>query len=262
MTAELPGYRVVDTAATVAEDGLRNDVAAFLGSTERGPLNLAVRVAGRQAYAAVFGGSATGSVPRAVAAYFSNGGEIAWVVRAGRDGSPARAALDLGRTGSDGGWTVDGPRRMSFPGTRLELTAATPGRWANGTQVRILYRAYGGTGAPEVDVAVTVPGQATVRRTGLAADELLDAFVSTGVVSASFTGPAGVGRPDDSSGPAVVIRTEVLGNGREPVMDARELQAAVEVQAEVEEIAMVCIPDLAELLPRADADTLMSELTS
>jgi phage tail sheath protein FI len=262
MTAELPGYRVVDTAATVAEDGLRNDVAAFLGSTERGPLNLAVRVAGRQAYAAVFGGPGTGSVPRALAAYFSNGGEVAWVVRAGRAGGAAHAVLDLGQPGPDGGWTADGPRRMGFPGTQLELTAVSPGRWANGTQVRVVYRAYGRTGAPEVDVAVAVPGQAPMRRTGLAADELLDAFTSTRVVSARFTGPAVEGRPDDSSGPAAVTRTAVLVDGREPVMEASELRAAVEVQAQIEEIAMVCVPDLAELLSGADADDLMFELTS
>src|SRR5215207_8828490 len=110
MTTELPGYRVVDSPATVAEDGLRNDVAAFLGSTERGPINTAVRVDGRQAYSAVFGGPGTGTVPRAVAAYFSNGGQVAWVVRAGSGGQPARAVLELGQVAADGGWTIDGPR--------------------------------------------------------------------------------------------------------------------------------------------------------
>jgi len=262
MAAEFPGYRVVDMAATVAGDGLRNDVAVFLGSTERGPLNLAVRVAGRQDYASVFGGPGTGSVPRAVAAYFSNGGEVAWVVRAGRDGSAAHAVLGLGQLGPDGGWTVDGPRRIACPGTQLELTAVSPGQWANGTQVRVVYRAYGRTGGPELDLAVTVPGQAPTRRTGLAADELLDAFISTGVVSAAFGGSPVEGRPDDSSGPAAVSRTAVLADGREPTMETPELRAAVEVQAQIEEIALVCMPDLAELLPRADADKLMSEMAS
>jgi hypothetical protein len=252
----------VDTVATVAEDGLRNDIAAFLGSTERGPLNIAVRVEGRQAYAAVFGGPGTGTVPRAVAAYFSNGGQVAWVVRAGRDGAAAHGPLDLGQPGTDGGWTADGPRRIGLPGTQLQLAAASPGEWAIGTQVRVVYRAYGRTGAPELDLAVLAPGMAPLRRTGLMADDLLDALTSSGVVTGSFAGQPVEGKPDDSSGPAQLSWSTVLADGREPVLAAPELQAAVDVQAQIEEIAMVCVPDLAELLPHADADDLLSGLAS
>src|SRR3954467_9221038 len=100
MTAELPGYRVVDTAAAVAEDGLRNDVAAFLGSTERGPLNLAVRVAGRQADAAIFGGPANragarGAVPDRLGAPAprsgpGSGARLLLQRRRGRMGGPSR----------------------------------------------------------------------------------------------------------------------------------------------------------------------------
>lgn len=262
MTAELPGYRIIDAAVTVAEDGLRNDVAAFLGSTERGPLNVGVRVQGRQAYAAVFGGPGTGTVPRALAAYFANGGEVAWVVRAGRGGAAAHALLDLGQPGPDGRWTVDGPRRMPFPGTQLQLTAASPGAWAGGTEIRIVYRAYGRTGAPELDLEVRVPGMAPMRRAGLASDELLDALTGIGVASGSFTGQPVDGRPDDSSGPARLAWAAFLTGGREPVMEASELSAAVDVQAQIEEIAVVCVPDLAELIPRADADDLLSSMAS
>lgn len=262
MTVELPGYRVVDSPPTVAEDGLRNDVAAFLGSTERGPLNVAARIEGRQAYSAVFGGPRTGTVPRAIAAYFSNGGQVAWVVRAGRDGGAATAALDLGGVGADGGWSADGPRRISLPGTELVLSAASPGAWATGTQVQTVYRAYGPTGAPELDLSVSVPGMAPVRRIGLASDELLDALTSTRVVTGSFPGPPVGGRLDDSSGPAQLVWTAVLAGGAEPVMAAPELRAAVDIQAQIEEIALVCIPDLSEQLSRADADDVLLEMAS
>jgi phage tail sheath protein FI len=262
MTDELPGYRVVDSPATVAEDGLRNDVAAFLGSTERGPMNLAVRVSGRQAYAAAFGGPGTGTIPRALAAYFSNGGEVAWVVRAGRDGRPAAGQLILGDVAADGSWTGDGPRRMSFPGSSLQLAATSPGEWARGTHVRVVYRAYGRIGVPELDLTVAVPGMPALRRTGLAADELLDALASTGLVTARFSGTPGAGRLDDTSGPAQVTRTTVLNGGAEPMMDGLELREAVEIQAQVEEIALVCVPDLSEQLSRAEADDVLFELAS
>jgi Bacteriophage tail sheath protein len=257
-----PGYRVVDSPRTVAENGLRNDVAAFLGSTERGPLNVAVRVAGRQAYATVFGGPATGSVPRAVAAYYSNGGEVCWVVRAGLGGRAASSLLDLGQISADGGWTNDGPRRMSFPGTKLLLTASSVGTWATGCEVRIVYRAFGHTGAAEIDLTVQMPGIAAVRRTGLASDELLDALTSTGVITGGFIGPAVAARPDDPSGPAQLTWVTTLAGGAEPEMGSREISAAVGTQAQIEEIAMVCIPDLAELLSKDAVDDVLSEVAS
>lgn len=258
----LPGYRVVDSPATAAEDGLRNDVAAFLGSTERGPLNVAVRIDGRQAYQAVFGGWRTGTVPRALAAYFSNGGEVGWVVRAGSAGRPARAAVEFGDTDSDGYWTTDGPRRLALPGTSLQLVAATPGKWADGTQVRIVYRAFGPTGPPELDLSIAVPGAAPFLRTGLAGDELLDALASTGLLIGSFTGAPAIGRLDDSSGRAERTWTAALAAGAEPDMAAAELQEAVEIQAQIEEIALVCVPELAEQLPAAAATEVLFELAS
>ncbi len=262
MTVELPGYRVVDSATTVAESGLRNDVTAFLGSTERGPLNVAVRVDGRQAYAATFGGAGTGSVPRALAAYFSNGGEVAWVVRAGRDGSAAGGQLDLGEVAGDGDWTDEGPRRTSLPGSSLTLEATSPGAWARGTEVRLVYRAYGRLGAPELDLTVAATGLPIIRRSGLAPDELVDALTSTGLVAGRFTGSPGTGRPDDASGPGQLVWTTVLGGGTEPVLEGPELSAAIEVQAQLEEIALVCVPDLAELLPRQAAHDVLVDLAA
>ena len=265
MTVALPGYRVVDSPRTVAEDGLRNDVAAFLGGTARGPLGLPVRVQSRQDFQASYGGPAVGprgSVARAVSAYFSNGGQAAWVVRAGRDGSPATAEIRFGEVDTEGAWTTDGPVRIGLPGTRLVLRATSPGEWANGITARVIYRAYGALRRPELDLVVEPPGGPSLWRTGLVADELLEAVASTGLLLASFYGPAVPGTDTGPGGPARLVRGAILGGGTEPTLDALALQAAVEAQAPVEEIAMICVPDLAEQLAPEDTDAVLFQLAS
>ena len=258
MTVELPAYRVVDSAFTVAEDTLRNDVAAFLGSTMRGPCGVPIRVTGWQGYVAFFGGPA-GTVPRAVSAFFANGGQVAWVVRAGRDGSPATAELPLGDVDDHGEWTADGPARISLPGTTLALRATSPGAWADGIAVRVTYRAHGLLGQPELDLAVEMPGQAPRWRAGLAPGELLDAIAATELVTATLVGPAAVGS-SGTVGPARLAREVVLAGGAEPVVDTLALEKAVEAQAQVEEIALVCVPDLAVLLDPDDQDEVLAGL--
>jgi hypothetical protein len=258
VTFELPGYRVVDGARMVAEDGLRNDVTAFLGSTMRGPCDVPVRVTSTQEYAATYGGP-TGSVPRAVAAYFANGGEVAWVIRAGRSGLAATARIVIGDVDPGGGWTAGGPVRLGLPGRELELTATSPGTWADGISVRLAYRAYGHLGEPVLELTVEQPGEAPRWRTGLAEDELLDAVASTGLLTASFAGPPVTGDLG-ASGPARVVRYAVLADGREPVLDALSLLSAVDAQAQVEEIAMVCVPDLSLLLDPDDQNVVLLEL--
>jgi uncharacterized protein len=147
-TLELPGYRVVREQRPAPEEGLRNDVAAFLGRTVRGPLGVPVRVTGRQAYATTFGGLREGlAAPRAVEAYFANDGQVAWVVRVGRGGAPATDAVALGAV-AGGTWAPGGPTRLALPGSTLRLTATSSGGWANGTAVRVTYSAFGPLGAP------------------------------------------------------------------------------------------------------------------
>jgi phage tail sheath protein FI len=255
MTATaLPGYRVVTTVQPLREEGLRNDVTAFLGSTVRGPLGVPVRVAGRQAYAAAYGGAERGTVPRAFAAFVANGGEVAWVVRAGLGGAPAAADVVLA------GSAV--PARVDLPGSTLRLTATSPGEWGNGMRVRITYRAYGFAGDAELDLVVEAGGTGAFRRAGLAADELVDAIAATGLVTASFDGPPlarapGAGNP----GPSQLVWAAVLSGGEEPVLDRAALLAGLDAQAEVEEVALVCVPRLADL-PELDQDDVVAALAT
>jgi phage tail sheath protein FI len=255
--ATLPGFRIVDGVRRLPEDGLRNDVAAFLGSAERGPLGLPVRVDSRRAYEAVFGGQGTGTVPRAVAAYFANGGQVAWIVRAGRDGGISHAAVEFGADGA-GSWARGGPARLALPGTRLLVAGTGPGRWADGTVLHLAYRAFGVSGDPELDVAATFPDGRVIRAAGLTPAEVPAALGSSGLLAASWDGPPV--SPSAVPGPAALTWTELLSGGAEPVLDATALRAAIDDQAQVGEIALVCIPGLAGLLDEDGQDEVAATL--
>jgi hypothetical protein len=247
-TTELPGYRVVRGVRATPEEGLRNDVAGFVGRAARGPIGVPVRVSSRRAYATVFGGQLAGAAtPRAIEAFFANEGEVAWVVRTGRDGAAATDVAELGTVA-----------RLSLPGKHLRVTATSPGTWANGTLVRVDYRAFGPAGEPELDVRIMVPGESAVQRIGLAADELLDAIATTGLVSASFEGAA----VSTTTGPSWGSWTLALDNGAEPAQSREDYLEAVTAQAQVPEIALVCAPDLEGDLAPAEHDEVVAALAT
>jgi phage tail sheath protein FI len=260
-TLEIPGYRVVPGASVVPEQGLRNDVAGFLGRTRRGPLGVPVRVEGRRAYAAVFGGQAAGmATPRAIEAYFANDGQVAWVVRTGSGGAAATAHAALG-TVTAGAWEAGGPARLTLPGNELHVAATSPGLWAEGATVRVTYRAFGLTGDPELDVRVEVPGEPALQRSGLRADELLAAIGATGLLTAAFAGdPVTGATAGPSPGPASQTWTLTLADASEPAATADDYAATVIAQAQVDEIALVCAPDLEDDLPAPDHDDVVAQL--
>jgi Bacteriophage tail sheath protein len=262
-TLELPGYRVVSGERPIPEEGLRNDVAAFLGRTDRGPLGLAVRVASRHAYAAVYGRQRIGlATPRAVEAYFANEGEVAWVLRTGRGGAAASAEVELGAV-SGGTWAAGGPARLTLPGNRLRVTATSPGLWACGTTVKITYRAFSPTGAPELDVRIVVPDEPVIQRSGLTADELLPAIGSSGLLTAAFAGkPVTAEAADPSSGPSQRLWRCTLGGGAEPSVERRDYLDAVLEQAQIDEIALVCAPDLDSDLDEPEQEDIVAALAS
>lgn len=231
--ALLPGYRVVDAALPVAEEGLRNDVAAFVGSTARGPVGVPVRVGSRQSYLRTFGGWAPGTLPRAVAAYFANGGEVVWVVRAGRGGARARGTLSL---------EAVGPAEAGHPGLVVSLEATSPGRWAEGTIVAVTLRAFGQLGRPTADVTLDVPGELPLRRAGLPLDRLADAIAATALVTATVEVVGADG--SRAAGPAVRTEQVTLRGGVEPEPDLAALRDGLMAQAEVEEVSLVGVPGL------------------
>lgn len=258
----IPGFRVVHGARTAPEDGLRNDVAGFLGPTARGPVGVPVRVEGRRAYGAVFGGALTGAAtPRAVEAYFANDGRVAWVLRTGRGGAPATGSIELGGV-TAGAWDAGGPARLTLPGNRIEVRATSPGAWAEGTVVRVTYRAFGMTGAPELDVRVEVPGEPRTQRVGLAPRELPGALAEGGLLEAAFAGDAVTGVPAGATGPAGALWSATLSGGADPRPDRDDYMDAAESQAQIGEIALVCAPDLGVELDATGHDAVVAALAA
>jgi phage tail sheath protein FI len=260
-TLELPGYRVVRGQRPIPEQGLRNDVAAFLGRTDRGPLGVAVRITSRHAYGAVHGRQRSGlATPRAVEAYFANGGEVAWVLRTGHGGARATADIQLAAV-AGGGWVAGGPARLSLPGNRLRVTATSEGPWATGIELRLTYRAFGTAGAPQLDVRITVPGEGVVQRTGLAEDELLDAIAVSGLLVGAFEGEPVAAEPaGPTSGPAAQRWTLVLGEAADPQVTRADYLDAIVAQGQIDEIALVCAADLEADLDPIAQDEVLAEL--
>ena len=143
---------------------LRTDVAGFIGRARRGPLTdggraVAVRLDGENEWLRHFGGlDSRASTSYAMRGYFQNGGQIAWTVRVS---GAAAAASALWQPGRD-----------TVPLPDYQVEAASPGDWANGTQVQISYLASGPAGSPTVDLRVEAPAEPVEMFTGLAPQAL------------------------------------------------------------------------------------------
>lgn len=108
---------------------VRLDTTAFIGLAERGPLNTPVPIESPAAFAHVFGAALGGlAMPRAVAAFFAEGGQRAVVLRC-MDHRNARTA----RFVLPGLEVADAvPARRT-----LRIAARNPGQWGNGLLLRL-----------------------------------------------------------------------------------------------------------------------------
>lgn len=137
----LPGV-VCEAALPRAEEGLPQlDVVGFVGFAERGPLNTPVALEDISQYQAVFGGDLLlarqhgkpvfAHLPRAVQAFFDNGGRRCYAVRVAGDAAWANRFRVPGLVAFDGGMEQG---RLSL------VDAAWVGRWSDavsvGTQLR------------------------------------------------------------------------------------------------------------------------------
>jgi hypothetical protein len=131
----LPGVAVRAAAASVAENPLRMDVAGFVGFAERGPLDTPVMVEDIGQYRAIFGGDVFlarskglpiyAQLPRAVQAFFDNGGRRCYVVRvAGKEARANRFAIP--------GLVAWRPQADVLP---VACPAGSVGRWSDNLQV-------------------------------------------------------------------------------------------------------------------------------
>ena len=117
-----PGVYIEPRDPTPQVGDGRDDVAAFVGIAERGPLGLPLAVSSMRQFHSLFGGYLAKAVlAYAVRAFFENGGQLCLVVRVASDEAmvaETRTLLAAGRYG-------------------LELSALTPGAWGNRAVVRI-----------------------------------------------------------------------------------------------------------------------------
>ena len=102
------------------------DLTAFLGFTQRGPINTPVRVTSWRSFEAIFGGpTAEYYTPSSVFGYFANGGREALVIRVARSegeeaAQPARVVMkDL------------------YGRSTLKVEAKDAGQWGNKVKVRL-----------------------------------------------------------------------------------------------------------------------------
>jgi phage tail sheath protein FI len=120
-----PGVYIEEVPSGVrAITGVSTSVAAFLGTSKRGPINKATHILSYADYERRFGGLAADSeMSYAVRQFFLNGGSDAWVVRLAKNAVAATCPLQ------------DGAGRDV-----LRLTALDEGKTGNQIEVRVSYR--------------------------------------------------------------------------------------------------------------------------
>jgi phage tail sheath protein FI len=212
---------------------LRSDVAAFAGSTRRGPVGTPVRVEGWRDYLERFGGL-RGDLDStyAVRAYFDNGGDVAWILRL--TGKPAGT-----------GATAAMPSKLIFTSGGAEyfagIEATSPGTWANGARIAITFRRAGVAAQPEVDLIIDVADEPREFIRGLNPTESdtwplrLVRFVRANPAISYIPAPTGPREAHDEA---------ILGGGVDPVADRGGYLDALNLFAEEAEIALVCLPEL------------------
>jgi phage tail sheath protein FI len=125
-TYQAPGVYVEEIpSGSRPIEGVGTSVAAFVGFTEKGPVNSPIRVTNWTQYQATFGGFIrNGYTPLSVYGFFANGGGNAWVIRVGGDVVSQPAALAL-------------PGRAANAAESLRITSQLAGAEGNEIQVEI-----------------------------------------------------------------------------------------------------------------------------
>jgi hypothetical protein len=133
-----PGVFLAPPRAVEELGRVRLDIAGFVGVAPRGPVDVPVVVSRWSEYVQAFGGlePAPGGpvrlLPYAVAAFFRQGGERAWVVRLaphGQDAAPTEQAAATFALGPPA------------PGQRAVLRAASEGAWGNALRLALSFQA-------------------------------------------------------------------------------------------------------------------------
>jgi hypothetical protein len=208
-----------------------------------------MRLDGWRNFQSVFGApTPEADMPLAVRGYFENGGEIAYVIRVlGEPRAVARGSWKVGDVDPlTNDWTSDGPSGAAFRYTEYEVTAASPGSWANGTQVTFHYKLRGDDGKPRLDIEVGSPYEPTEYLHGLPVDELEAAVAErstrihlTGKPLAPAPAATRLGGPLSKSWPPVSLEQGISAAPRH----GHYLEAAESLRRQ-REVALIAVPDL------------------
>lgn len=165
-TLTYPGVYVQEIPSGVRTlTGVATSVTAFMGRTQRGPVNKAVTITSYKDFERAFGGLWTdGPMTYALNDFFRNGGSQAVIVRLFHQPTVGSAAASGIAT-----FAVD----------TLNLVAANPGAWGNNLLIAVDYKDRTGTVSTEIAAGL-----------GVAATDLFNLtvtyFSSTGAVSERF----------------------------------------------------------------------------
>ncbi|RSM64728.1 phage tail protein [Actinoplanes sp. ATCC 53533] len=247
----LPGLRVTVAPREPEPDPARTDVAVLLGGFARGPVGTPCRVGGWTEAQELFGPvGGRWSTPYAVRGFFANGGRTAWLLRVGGPGAATAAAVwTVGET-AGGRWTGSAPARGGFPYTAYEITATSPGAWANQTRVDITFRASSVAGPPVVSFRITTPGEPVEIFPALPPAVLVQRLTASRLIRLVPV-PGTQAPPATPSGPLTRTWQIVLGGpgatttrGADPEPTEAGYQEAVREQATLAEPALIALPDL------------------
>jgi hypothetical protein len=232
---------------------LRTDVAGFFGRTKRGPAGKAVRVEGWREFVNVFGDLIPGAMtPYVVRGYYDNWATTAHVVRVLGTGSQAAAGtwtpgtLDHGKP--DHNWPGDsGLRALSF-----NLTATSPGEWANGLSFVVRYLAHGSSGKPELEIEITPPDEPVETLTGIHPEKLAKEVNAKSLYVRLEHAPLPAGLttaelrpPKARPGPRYhEYDPVVLSGGTAPPPSRTDYLAAADALGDEVEVSLVVCPDL------------------
>ncbi|GAB3744223.1 phage tail sheath subtilisin-like domain-containing protein [Amycolatopsis oliviviridis] len=235
-SAALPGVSLTFERAADDDEPLRTDVAVFLGRTRRGPVGVPVRVGSWNDVVGTFGPpDGTSATPYALRGFFENQGRTAWVLRVA---GPSATASAL--------WTDS-----------FRVVAASPGSWANGGRVTVLYRKSSVAGLPTVTVRVLVPGEPAETFAGMAPGEVADRLTASRLIRVV---PVGTADPIPPDAPISMSWELTLTGGTDSPPGRADYASAVAAQAELPEPALVALPDLGTDLTGDDHRVLVLDL--
>lgn len=212
-------------------EGLRSDVAAFVGFASRGPVDHALRLASAAEFNQVYGAPPEGSfLAAAVHGFFANGGVTCWVVRAVDRQSAAAAEAEV-------------------TDARIRFEALSPGTWGNGMVVTLQP-----TRGDLVTVTVVAPDGRRELWRNLDLDGLRDHFSAESGSDQPASALLRVVLGKDAAVPAATA-SSILGGGCDGLEHLKpshlagdetvssQLPHGVALLADIEEITLVAVPD-------------------